>query len=472
MTEKLISIVLAISVFMCGSISSVVYAGDEGLIPAVGSGFYYKMGGGDDVPLPAFYNVSYIPLSANGSVGFGFDCGVFNPVTSITNSLNEIKNSAMNVEQEVLSAATGAVTEFPLYELSRADPNLYNLITNAMSGAQEDMAISTKSCEVMQSEIGAGENPYANWGQISLGNRWQQDIGTAELSGNGDINEARQDVSQDAGKTGVPWVNTGGSFELGAGPTPHAGGVGQPVIHVIHDTAMAGYNVIVNDTQSSFKSSGFLGDTQSEIQKVFPTSTAAADWITNVVGDETITTYNGGQKTSQPGAGLYSDIEYETQQVLPKLQALVTNETPVSDKSALSALGSSGTAISPQVIESIQRQPRVIQAIIVDKLAQNIAASMVFNKARLAMQILQSGSRVPAIYSNKAAQKNIKTAITQLQQDMQNILMFIKAKQTLMSNMLSTVIQAGDATEQKNTEIAMPSSNAPIIQNGAVKNSV
>jgi len=235
---------------------------------------------------------------------------------------------------------------------------------------------------------------------------------------------------------------------------------------------MAGYNVIVNDTQSSFKSSGFLGDTQSEIQKVFPTSTAAADWITNVVGDETITTYNGGQKTSQPGAGLYSDIEYETQQVLPKLQALVTNETPVSDKSALSALGSSGTAISPQVIESIQRQPRVIQAIIVDKLAQNIAASMVFNKARLAMQILQSGSRVPAIYSNKAAQKNIKTAITQLQQDMQNILMFIKAKQTLMSNMLSTVIQAGDATEQKNTEIAMPSSNAPIIQNGAVKNSV
>ncbi len=47
--------------------------------------------------------------------------------------------------------------------------------------------------------------------------------------------------------------------------------------------------------------------------------------------------------------------------------------------------------------------------------------------------------------------------------------MFIKARQALMSNMLSTVIQAGNARDAKNTEIAMPNSNAAIIQDGAIK---
>ena len=471
MMAKLMQQAFLISILICGFSGSIAYADDEGLIPAIGSGFYYKMGGGNDVPLPAFYNTAYIPLTVDGSVGLGFDCGVFNPASSISNSLNAIKDSAMNVEQEVLSAATGAVTEFPLYELSRADPNLYNLITNAMSEAEENIALSTKSCEVMQSEIGAGENPYAHWGQISLGNRWQQDIGTAELSGNGDINQAREDVSQNAGQAGVPWVNPDSSYsslKLSSVQTTYAGGVNQPLIHVIHDTAMAGYNVIVNDVQSSFKNS-LLGDSQSEIVKVFPTAQSAADWITNVVGDQIITTYNGGQKSSQPGAGLYSDIQYQTQQVFPNLEAFVTGQTPLSDRDALKALGSSGTAISPEVIEAIQKQPKVIQAIIVNKLAQNIAASIVFNEARLSMQILQSGSRVPAIYANKAAQKTIQSAISELQQDMQNILMFVKARQTLMSSMLSTVMQAGDAREASNTEIAMPSSNGAIIENGAIK---
>ncbi|MCW5588134.1 MAG: integrating conjugative element protein [Legionellales bacterium] len=469
MKTRSLSLALAASLISIMSLNQMTYAASGGLIPAVKSNFYYQMGGGDDVPLPAFYNTSTIPLNAEGDVGLGFDCGAFNPIASIKNSLNQIKDSALNVEQQVLNNATGAVTEFPLYELSRADPNLYNLITNAMAGAKQDMAVSTKSCEVMQSQIAAGQNPYAHWGQISLGNRWQQEIGSAEISGDGDINQARQDVSRDAGKSGVPWVNPDSTVDSNGVQTRNAGGENQPPIQVIHDTAMSGYDVIVSDSASHLNKNNVFGDSPSELSRIFPTAKDAADWVTNVVGDETITTYNGGQKSSKPGVGLYSDIQYQTGQILPKLQALVTGSTELTIEN-LQTISPNGMALSPEIIRDIRKQPKVIQSIIVDKLAQNIAAINVINKARLAMRILQSGGRIPAIYSNKAAQQNIQHSISLLQQDVQDILLFVKARQTLMSNMLSTITQAGSSVDAENTAIAMPKPNAPMMTNGAIAN--
>ena len=440
----------------------------DNLVPATRSGLYYQLGGGDDIPLPAFYDTSYIPLDAGSNVGLGFDCGAFNPVASIKNSLNEIKSSGLNVAKQVLNDATAAITEFPLYELSRADPNLYNLITNAIAGAQEDMAVSTKSCEVMQSEIASGADPYAHWGQISLGSRWKQEIGDALVSGNGDINQARKNVSKDAGKSGVPWVNPDSNFSsTKGGKTYSAGGQNQPPIRVIHDTSMAGYGIILKDGNSKVSGNKRPNDSDSEIAKVFPNAKAAADWIINVVGDETITTYDGGQKSSQPGAGLYADIQNQTKEIEPKLQALVTGATPLTVKN-LQSISPNGMALSPEMIHSIQNQQKVIQSIIIDKLAQNISAMTVINKARLAIRILQSGARVPAVYSNKAAQKNIQNSIKLLQQDVQNILMFVKARQTLMSNMLSTVIQAGKSQEQQNTAVPVPASNPNAMEHGAV----
>lgn len=469
MKTKFSLLALAASIIVGISFSSsIAYAESTGLIPAIKSGFYYQMGGGNDVPLPAFYDSSYIPLNAGSNVGLGFDCGAFNPIAAIKNSLNDIKNSAMNVERQVLKNATGAVTEFPLYELSRADPNLYNLITNAMAHANEDIAVSTKSCEVIQSQIAAGQNPYAHWGQISLGNRWQQDIGSAQLSGDGDINQARHDVSQDAGKSDVPWVSPDDATSFSGNQATYAGGEHQAPIRVIHDTAMSGYDVVVNDHHSSLSHSHLLGSSQSEVSAVFPNAKAAADWITNVVGDETITTYNGGQKSSQPGVGLYADIQTQTQQILPKLQAFITGEKLLSDVKDLQAISPEGMALSPEVIQAIKKQSKVIQSIITDKLAQNIAAMIVINKARLAMRILQSGGRIPAIYVNKAAQYTIRNSIKQLQQAIQNILMFVKVQQTLMSSMLSTVLQAGQSQETQNTAVAVPKPNMPIMNNGAI----
>ena len=94
---------------------------------------------------------------------------------------------------------------------------------------------------------------------------------------------------------------------------------------------------------------------------------------------------------------------------------------------------------------------------------------IVIYQARLAIDILQSGSRIPTIYSNKAAQDTIQHSIAQLQHDVQDILTYVKARQTLMSNMLTTVVQAGQSQTAKNTAVDMPKSNEPVMENGAIQ---
>ena len=266
----------------------------------------------------------------------------------------------------------------------------------------------------------------------------------------------------------MPWVNPDLTATLSNGSNYYAGGQGQRPIHILHDTAMAGYRVILTDSSSyGSRLTTPLRTSQSELQTVWPSSKEAADWVTSVVGDETITTYNGGQKNSQPGGGLYSDIETQTQLLAPKLQALVNGTLPLTVAN-LQTISSDGMAMSPEMIRGIQGQPKLMQAVIVNKLAQNLAAMYVINKARLAIQILQSGGKIPAVYSNQPAQQLIQSAITQLQQDVQEILTFVNARQTLVSNMLSTVVQASESQTQQNTVVAMPKQNAAIMQNGAV----
>lgn len=85
------------------------------LIPTNNNHFYYKMGGGQSVATPAFNGAQSVPLRVGGDIGLGYNCGLFNPKLSITNSLNANQNSFQNIQQSVVNNATGAITQFPMY---------------------------------------------------------------------------------------------------------------------------------------------------------------------------------------------------------------------------------------------------------------------------------------------------------------------------------------------------------------------
>lgn len=312
--------------FITSFLSSTTHAD---LIPTGNNPLYYKMGGGHSVPVPAYSGASSIPLRADGDVGLGYNCGVFNPQLSITNSLNGIASSFQNIEQGVLANATSAIAEFPMYALSRADPDLYNLLNNGLLGARKDLELSTKSCQVMQSQIAEGKNPYTDWATMSMGNDWKYRMSMAGKSGlragandanNADINLVSKQVSQDNGDNGIPWVHGANIGRNGA----YAGGRNQPAIFVIRDTSVAGYNVILQSGRNyDDDSAPARTDANAHLVDTWSNPKLAADWITTVLGDEKITTFAGGDKQSTPGVGLLANNQQLTTQTTQQLVDLV-----------------------------------------------------------------------------------------------------------------------------------------------------
>jgi integrating conjugative element protein (TIGR03755 family) len=307
------------------------------IIPSGTDSFYYKLGGGQAIPVPVFMSESSIPLDVGGNVGLNYNCGVFNPILSITNSLNNIKSSFQNMEKTVVANATAAIGEFPMYMIARANGPLYNLLNNGLFEAQKDLELSTKSCQVLQNEIAAGQNPYKDWARVSMGNDWSYHMSLASndsaadaLNGtNDDINQVKHDVQQDNGDKGVPWVQ---GKDIGRGGL-YAGGKGQPAILVIRDTAVAGYNVALQSGRSYDDTTPPSKTPQNEhLVTTWANPTVAAKWLTNVVGDEKVTTYTGGDKSSTPGVGLLPENSTITTDVTKELVKLVSSEEKCSIK--------------------------------------------------------------------------------------------------------------------------------------------
>lgn len=453
---------LLIGCFLLSVISTTAYAD---LIPTADSPWYYKLGGGQSVANPAYRGAYTVPLHVEGDVGLGYNCGVFNPQSSITNSLNGIKNSFQNIQHGMIEHATSAIAELPMYAISRADPALYHLLNNALLGAREDLNVSMKTCQQMQSEISKGQNPYHDWMALSLGNDWQYHMSLAANDENSsDINQAKTAIEQANGDQGVPWVHGVLTGRKGF----YAGGKGQPPIFVLHDTAIAGYNVILqmhrdyDDVHAPTRT-----EDNAHLVDTWQNPVLAAQWISNVLGDEKITTYSEGDKQSSPGVGLLPDNQALTQTLIPKLQNLVNAKEPLSIEK-LKEVSAPGVMLNTAVIQAIRQKPPVTQAIVINKLAQEVATAKVLDKALLARQILQEGSQIPAIHANKAAQNTINQALLHLDQAMNHLLFNAQVRKAFVSETAAELLQTNTAEQLSNVSIR--SSITPtLMQNGALK---
>lgn len=440
------------------------------LIPSDNHSVYYQIGGGADIPMPAMYETNTVPLSVSGNIGLGYNCGVFNPILSITNSLNNIKSSFQNMSHTVVDNATAAVAEFPMYELARANPTLYDLFNNGLLGAREDLNVSTKSCQVMQNEIASGQNPYTDWGTISIGDDWKYHMSMAGSGANdendNDINQVKDSVQHDNGKNGVSWVQ-GSRSATGL----RAGGEGQPAIEVINDTVIAGYNTLLqNNREPDDTSAPLRSDKNARLVDTWQDPKQAATWITQVVGDVKITTFNQGEKSSTPGVGLLPDNQIDAQTIQDQLTDLVMNHTMITVEH-LKAVSSPQVMMSPAIIQALQQQTPVMRTIYIHKLAEQAAAARTIEKAYLARRLLVSGSQVPAIYSNKAAQETIDTSIKRLDQSINSLLQYVTINKTLVSNVASTLLTVTKESALGNASLQASVLSDKTLENGAKESS-
>jgi integrating conjugative element protein (TIGR03755 family) len=433
------------------------------------SALYYRLGGGRDFAFPAVKNRERINLKGRSELGTGYHCGMFDPQVSLRDTFNQLYRSYENVKNQLAQNMTSMVGHAPFYLLARANPTLYHLLTGQLLEAGTTIDVATKHCRQLLHETEQGRNPYTDWGHVAIGDAWKTQLQLGESN----IVKAHEQVEHQAYRRGVPWVQ--GAMQVASGQAL-AGGEGQPPIHVVRDSVIAGYNILLQRALDDRSAPKPTADNAYLIEH-WSTPLAAADWVVDVLGDVIVTTCVDAacDKSSQAGRGLLPLIHVcqadgQTpcaERLAKRLLAMVQGQAPVSKENLL-ALSSSAHVMTPQVIQSLQQLDDIDRVIVVDKLAQEITALDVLDRAQLARRLLMAGSQAPVILANAAAFGQIQQVLTRLNDEVGQLAFETRLKRELAAQTLLSVLQQYDT--QKAQTLVQPDrsdDNTPLMRRGA-----
>jgi len=419
----------------------------------IGDDVLYSIGGGRAVSMGGAGNMQSI------GVGIGWNsnliCGDMSITTTLQNQLNGITNGFQTIMSNVIQNATSAVASLPALIIQRADPGLYNLLTNGILQARLDFDRSKMTCRAIANRMADMAGGQAGWDQLAEGMALRDAVSST------DAVSAIEQAESNKGKNGVPWVGGG-----------NAGGSGQSSIKVVGDVTRAGYNLLNgrNATESSSIARSACGNRLT--CQTWSSPQAAADWATRVLGEREQRTCENCTKTqTTPGVGLTPMIQEEYETKLQVLQELVTGARPTT-LANLDAAGSSSLPITRGVIEALRDEPD--QDVLGRRLASEAALSSVLEKALLLQRTLLTGKKEPNIAANELAVRAVDQENSALEQEINNLKTELELRRTLAGNSAMAIIQRhstraagsrgvfdGDTTRDRLREVQKPRSGTP-----------
>ncbi|KPL47632.1 conjugal transfer protein [Xanthomonas axonopodis] len=417
----------------------------------IGSDVLYSIGGGRAVSMG--------PVGNMQSIGVGTDwnsnliCGDMNIATTIQNQLNGVTNGFQSIMSNVIQNATSAVASLPALIIQRADPGLYNLLTNGILQARLDFDRSKMTCRAIANRMADIAGGQTGWNQLSEAMALKQAVAST------DAVSAIERAETNKGNSGVPWVGSSS-----------AGGSGQAAIKVVGEVTRAGYNLLngrdVTDT-SSINANDCNGRMTCQTSD---SSQAAATWATRVLGEREQRTCQACDKTATiPGVGLTPLIEEEYETKLKVLQELVSGSRPTTTAANLDAAGSASLPVTRGVIEALRDEPD--QDLLGKRLASEVALASVMEKALLLQRTLLTGRQEPNVAANELAITSVDQESSTLGQEIQNLKTELELRRELAGNSPMTLIQRhstraagsrgiyqGDPTRDRVQEIQKPRS--------------
>ena len=402
--------------------------------PPEDSLWYYEIGGAKPVSAPANPRVQSATIGGSAQLGLGYSCLKFDPVTAVSDTLNQVKDGTENMLNAMTQAATGAIASLPAMILQRASPGLYDLFQNALVRAELTMDLATKSCEQMEAAISNNKNPYEDLIVLSKGNDWKVQMGV----GGGSVVAANEAVAQTNGANGLPWI--GGT----------AGGQGQDPIALTKDITSAGFNVQMNrapNTQGSVTS-----DPDQRLTLVWNDPREAADWLVDVVGEHKVSTCEGCEKSTIPGSGLGPVLETEASNLATILESIVAGGQPPT-LSNLARVSAPGIAITRDVIDSINTLPITEQQIVVDRLVAEIAVARTVEKAFLARRLMKSGSSIPEVQANPVAREHVDEVVRELDSEINRLAFEAQIRKDLVSNTVTNLLKRHESRERSSLSV-------------------
>lgn len=398
---------------------------------------YYQIGGGAGYMAP--------PTRANSlnvaEFGIGWKanlmCGNFDLKTTVKNQLNGLTEGFKDLFSNVIESATGAVASLPAMVIQRANPQLYDILTNGLYQGKIDFSNLKTSCEEMSQKL-ADATLSGRWSQAANLESYK-DITTKEP----DANKAQKAKEEDKGFAGKDWI--GGQKR---------GGKGQEPIKLVEDVAKAGYNLLNKrpalSKQPIQQSScaGLLCQTWEEPQQV-------ADWLTNVIGEQTLVTCQtdcGTKSSTKPGVGLTPEIEAENIKTITKLEQALNMPTPTTE--VLVELSSSTVPVTRGLLEALRDDPDV--DVLSQRLSAEIAVAKTMEKMLLARRAVLTGMREPSVANDKSAQEELEKVLAMIDREMGQVRMEMDLQKTITGNTASAILQNKEARELAAGSYNMP----------------
>lgn len=419
----------------------------------IGDDVLYSIGGGRAVSMGGAGNMQSI------GVGVGWNsnliCGDMSITTTLQNQLNGITNGFQTIMSNVIQNATSAVASLPALIIQRADPGLYNLLTNGILQARMDFDRSKMTCRAIANRMADMAGGQAGWDQLAEGMALRDAVSST------DAVSAIEQAESNKGNNGVPWVGGG-----------NAGGSGQSSIKVVGDVTRAGYNLLNGRSATDSSSIARSACGNRLTCQTWSSPQAAADWATRVLGEREQRTCENCTKTqTTPGVGLTPMIQEEYETKLQALQELVTGARPTT-LANLDAAGSSSLPITRGVIEALRDEPD--QDVLGRRLASEAALSSVLEKALLLQRTLLTGKKEPNVAANELAVQAVDQENSALEQEINNLKTELELRRTLAGNSAMAIIQRhstraagsrgvfeGDTTRDRLREVQKPRSGTP-----------
>lgn len=348
-------------------------------------------------------------------------CGNMSLANTLQNQLNGATEGFQQIMGNVVQSATQAVMSLPAMIIQRANPGLYELLSNGVMQGRIDFDRSKLTCQAMAAKM-ADKVDQAGWGALAKNQEMQNNL---EQSG-ADAITAVNNTERSNGNNGISWV--GGQ---------KAGGRSQTPIRATADVVRAGYNLLHNRTLADTSAVGSACQSGA-ICQAWSSPSEATDWATRVLGETEITTCDDCESLrAAAGTGLSPLIQETYAEHLDVLQRLLSgSDRPSADN--LAKVSSPLLPVSRGVIEALRDDPD--QDVLARRLASETALSSVIYKAMLLQRTLLAGSHEPNVASAEPAQTALNNNVESLGREIQLLQTELQVRQSLATNTASLVL--------------------------------
>lgn len=385
----------------------------------ISDGLYYKVGGGSVI-------ASKYVFSKPNSIGLGVKwnanlmCGNFDIKSTIANQLNGVTDGFNNVMGDVISNAKGAVASLPALVIQRANPQLYDLLTNGVLQGKLDYSDIKMNCKQMANKM-ADYADNSGFTQAAKAENF-----TRLLNNKVDAIRIDKLLEEEGGDVGLTWLSG-----------IKKGGDNQEPIKITSDVALAGYNSLINRSVTDTSPVSRSQD-KGSIYHTWQKPADAQTWIIDVIGEREMTTSKNATSSDsgKPGRGLNPKTQEYYESYYGQLVDLINETTDITDNS-LESLNNGALNVTRGVIETLRDDSE--RGVLASRLASEMALSRAIEEALMARRILLAGRKEPNIASNEKAQAKILSQIAELDMELSQIKLEYDMRKSITGNTLSMI---------------------------------